>query len=257
MHRALIPQWLELLEAACAEVPTPFLDLIIDQAAGDRPLIPVVKAVHPSLPWRSLFTGLPEEGAEELAPLLVRVDLRQSIQRSWLRGLLNEAAGKPQVLTLGSTWSFDALATYLGRCLEARNGGQLGLLRYYDPRLFLLLIRDVLEPEQRRQVLRPAVFWSWPDHDGVPCRLLGLGEPEESAAAFERIELSDPQIDTLMCASDATRALDDDVPASEKAGRAAEQCFQLAYAAMREASAANLIDDPQRVALLRQRLAQA
>lgn len=216
MHRSLVPQWIDLLEAACAEVPTQYLDLIIDQAAGERPLIPVVKAVHPPLRWRSLFQGLPEESAEELAPLLVRIDLRQPAHRLWLQGLLMEAAGKPQVLALGSYWSFDALADYLGRCLEARNGGQLGLLRYYDPRLFLLLIRDVLEPGERRQLLRPAVFWSWPDHDGVPCRLLGLGEPEESAAAFECIELSDQQVDTLMCASDATRALAEDVPASEK-----------------------------------------
>lgn len=256
MPASFIPQWLDLLAAACAEVPTQYLDLIIDQAAGDRPLIPVVKAVHPPLPWRSLFTGLPEESAEELAPLLVRIDLHHAIQRTWLQGLLKEAAGKPQILALASTWSFDALADYLGRCLEARNGGRLGLLRYYDPRLWLLLIRDVLEPEQRRQLLRPAVFWSWPDHDGVPCRLLGLGEPEENAAAFELIELSDPQVDTLMCASDATRALAK-LDAADKAGRTAEQRFQLAYAAMREASAADLLTDEQREALLHQRLAQA
>jgi hypothetical protein len=256
MRGSLVAQWIDLLEAACAEVPTQYLDLIIDQAAGDRPLIPVVKAVHPPLPWRSLYTGLPEESAEELAPLLVRVDLRHSIQRSWLHGLLNEAAGKPQVLALASTWSFDALASYLGRCLEACNGGRLGLLRYYDPRLWLLLIRDVLEPEQRRQLLRPAVFWSWPDHDGMPQRLLGLGEPEESAAEFELIELSDGQVDTLMCASDATRALAK-LDAAAKVGCTAEQHFQLGYAAMREASAANLLTDEQREALLRQRLAQA
>lgn len=256
MHGSLVTQWIDLLEAACAEVPMQYLDLIVDQAAGERPLIPVVKAVHPPLPWRSLFRGLPEESAEELAPLLVRVDLQHPIQRAWLQGLLNEAAGKPQVLALASTWSFDALANYLGRCLEARNGGQVGLLRYYDPRLLQLLIRDVLAPEQRRQLLRPAVFWSWPDHDSLPQRLLGLGEQEESAAEFELIELSDRQIDTLMCASDATRVIAK-LDAAVRVGRTAQQHFQLGYAAMREASAANLLTDEQREALLRQRLAQA
>lgn len=256
MTRVSTTQWIELLDAACADVPTQYLDLIIDQAAGDRPLVPVVKAVHPPLSWRSLFSGLPEESAEELAPLLVRIDLRQPIQRLWLQGLLNEAEGKPQVLVLGSAWAFDSLADYLGRCLEARNGGQLGLLRYYDPRLFQLLIRDVLEPGQQRQLLRPAVFWSWSDHDGLPRRLLGLAEPEEAAAQFEPIELSDLQVDTLMCASDATRALSQ-LPVEDKAGRSAEECFQLAYAAMREASAAGLIADPQREVLVRRHLAQA
>ncbi|MDH0292893.1 DUF4123 domain-containing protein [Pseudomonas sp. GD04087] len=255
MSSTFITQWIDLLDAACGEVPTAYLDLIIDQAAGERPLIPSVKAVHPPLPWRSLFTGLPEESAEDLAPLLVRIDLHHPTQRNWLQGLLKAVAGKPQVVALASTWPFDTLAAYLGRCLEARNGGQLGLLRYYDPRLFALLIEDVLQPEQQRQLLRPAMFWSWADHDGLPRRLLGHGAPAHSSAQFQRIELSDLQVDTLMCASDATCALAT-LPPEAKAGRSAEQCFQLAYAAMREASAAGLIDDRQRLALLRQRLAQ-
>ncbi|SDJ38839.1 protein of unknown function [Pseudomonas delhiensis] len=249
-------QWLALLEAACADVPTRYLDLIIDQAACDRPLIPAIQALHPPLPWRSLFSGLPEASAEDLAPLLLRVDLQHPLQRHWLHGLLNELAGRPRVLALVSTWPFDTLADYLGRCLEARNGGRLGLLRYYDPRLFPLLIGEVLTPEQQRQLLRPAVFWSWADHDGVPRRLLGHGAPEESARDFSLIELSDEQVDTLLCASDATCALAR-LPAEAKAGRCAEECFQLAYAAMREASAAGLLADEQREKLVRQRLAQA
>ncbi|MCO6060472.1 DUF4123 domain-containing protein [Pseudomonas sp. MOB-449] len=248
--------WLELLEAACAEVPTSCLDLIIDQAAGDLPVIPALQAVHPPLPWRSLFSGLPEAGAEDLAPLLLRVDLHLPLQRQWLHGLLSELASKPQVLALATTWTFDILADYLGRCLEARNGGQLGLLRYYDPRLFPLLISQVLEPEQQRQLLRPAVFWSWADQDGLPRRLLGHGEPVDNAGAFKLIELSDEQVDTLLCASDATRALAK-LQAIDTAGRSAQQRFQLAYAAMREASAAHLLADDEREALVRQRLAQA
>ena len=158
---------------SCATASITCLDIIIDQAGSDAPLLPSVLSVEPSLPWYSLFTGLPEAGAEDLAPLLVRVDLAQPLQRHWLIGLMHELDGRSQLLALASLWPFQALAEHLGRCLEARNGGCLGLLRYYDPRLFPLLFSHVLQPDQQQPWLRPAVFWSWLDRDGVPQRLLG------------------------------------------------------------------------------------
>jgi hypothetical protein len=168
-----------------------------------------VQAVHPPLPWRSLFDGLPEERAADLAPLLLRIDLHQPMHHHWLRGLLGELAGKPQVLVLVSTWPFDALAGYLSRCLEAENGGRVGLLRYYDPRLFRCCSATCWSPSSSANLLRPAVFWSWCDHDGLPRRRLGLGEPVSASDDFLRIALSDAQLDTLLCAADATVALDD------------------------------------------------
>ncbi len=248
--------WIELLEASCAQVSITCLDIIIDQAGSDSPLLPSVLSVEPALPWYSLFTGLPEAGAEELAPLLVRVDLAQPLQRQWLVGLVQALTGRSQLLVLASLWPFQALAEHLGRCLEVRNGGYLGLLRYYDPRLFPLLFSHVLEPEQQQSLLSPAVFWSWLDRDDHPKRLLGRVEMSESTEAFTPAELSDSQLEILSCASDATVAmvsLADALPSQW----GAEQQFQACYAAMLDATQAGLLLTPQREAHALDRLRNA
>ncbi|KPN90926.1 DUF4123 domain-containing protein [Pseudomonas nunensis] len=245
--------WIELLEVSCAQVSVNCLDIIIDQAGMDLPLLPSVLSVEPALSWHSLFTGLPEAGAEELAPLLVRVDLAQPLQRLWLLGLAQALDGRSQLLVLASHWPFEALAEHLGRCLEARNGGYLGLLRYYDPRLFPLLFSHVLDPEQQQRFLHPAVFWSWLDRDGLPQRLLGAPDTPEWPGDFIAIELSDSQLETLSCASDATAAmvsLADALPSEWSA----EQRFQACYAGMLDATQAELLLMPQREAYTRDKL---
>lgn len=239
--------WIELLEASCAQVSITCVDIILDQAGNDSPLLPSVLSVEPALPWYSLFTGLPEAGAEELAPLLVRVDLAQPLQRQWLIGLVQALTGRSQLLVLASLWPFQALAEHLGRCLEVRNGGYLGLLRYYDPRLFPLLFSHVLESEQQQPLLSPAVFWSWLDRDGRPNCLLGRAGMPESTEAFTPVELSDSQLEIFSCASDAAVAmvsLADDLPSQWSA----EQQFQACYAAMLDATQAGLLLTPQREA---------
>lgn len=248
--------WIELLEASCAHVSITCLDIIIDQAGSDSPLLPSVLSVEPALPWYSLFTGLPEAGADELAPLLVRVDLAQPLQRQWLAGLMQAMKGRSQLLVLTTFWPFQALAEHLSRCLEARNGGYLGLLRYYDPRLFPLLFSHVLEPEQQQHLLRPAVFWSWQDRDGLPNRLSGTADTTECPEEFTPIELSDSQLDTLCCASDATVAmasLADALPSEWSA----EERFQACYAAMLDATQAELLLTAEREAYTLDRLRNA
>ncbi len=77
-----------------------------------------------------------------------------------------------------------------------------------DPRLFPLLFSHVLVPEQQQQLLRPAVFWSW---HYATVLLNGFWEapdnPEDWPEDFAPIELSDSQLETLCCASDATLAM--------------------------------------------------
>jgi len=242
-----ISHWLGLLEASCAHLATKHLDIIVDQAGSEVPLLPSVRSIEPPLPWYSLFTGLPEEGADDLAPLLVRIDLSQPLQRQWLIGLMHDLRGRSQLLVLASLWPFQTLAEHLGCCLEARNGGYTGLLRYYDPRLFPLLFSHVLEPDQQQVLLRPAVFWSWLDRDGTPKRLLGTPDLTGGSPAFSAIELSDSQVETLSCASDATAAmvsLSDALPFEW----GAEQRFEHCYGAMIEATQAGLLLTEQREA---------
>lgn len=248
--------WIKLLEACCAQSSITCLDIIIDQSAGDTPMLGSVLSVEPSLPWHSLFSELPEAGVEDVAPLLVRVDLAIPLQRQWLIGLMQALKGRSQLLVLASNWPFPALAEYLGRCLEARNGGYPGLLRYYDPRLFPLLFSHVLEPNQQRLLLRPALFWSWLDRNGLPQRLTGAGDEPVWPEERRPIELSDSQLETLGCASDATSAM-------ESLGEAmplelsAEQQFQTCYAAMLEATQAGLISITEREAHALDRLCTA
>ncbi|KGE64852.1 MULTISPECIES: DUF4123 domain-containing protein [Pseudomonas] len=245
--------WIELLEVSCTEVSVTCLDLIIDQAGSEYPLLPSVLSVEPALPWYSLFTDLPEHAASELAPLLVRVDLAQPQQHQWFIGLVQALKGRSQLLVLASFWPFKELAEYLGRCLEVRHEGYLGLLRYYDPRVFPLLFSHVLEPQQQRWLLCPAAFWSWLDRDGIPHRFQGRADAQALPEDFVPIELSDSQLETLCCASDATTAmvnLADALPL----GASAEQHFQACYVAMLEATQAGLLLEPERQAYTLDRL---
>ncbi|NIF25135.1 DUF4123 domain-containing protein [Pantoea sp. Tr-811] len=239
--------WLNLLLSACEQAQTPYLHVIIDQAGFAFPIRHSVLSVDPPLDCYSLFTGLPEEGAEDLAPLLVRVELAQPLQKQWLLGLLNATNGLPVVLTLASAWPFPILAEHLGRCIEALNGGCLGLLRYYDPRLFPLLFSHVLTPEQQQAWLQPAVFWSWLDRDGMPQHLLGQAHSPVTDDPSTPIELSDSQVDVLCCASDATAAMAS-LAAAFPHDWGAEQRFRGCYSGMLAASSAGLLTTAQREA---------
>lgn len=248
--------WLNLLLRACEQAQTTYLHVIIDQAGCELPMRPSVLSVDPPLDWYSLFTGLPEEGAEDLAPLLVRVDLTQPLQKQWLLGLLQATSGLPVVMTLASSWPFAILAEHLGRCIEALNGGCLGLLRYYDPRLFPLLFSHVLTSEQQQAWLQPALFWSWLDRDCLPQHLLGQAQSPVIDDPFTPLELSDSQVDVLCCASDATAAMAS--LAAELPGEwGAEQRFRGCYSGMLAASTAGLLTTAQREALTLEHLRQA
>lgn len=246
-------QWLDLLQRCCAQAPTRFLHLIIDQAGRDTPLLASVHSVEPPISWHSLYTGLPEEGAEDLAPLLLRIDLEKPLQQLWLAGLMQELHGQDMLLALISVWPFHALAAHLSACLQACQGGAAGLLRYYDPRVFPLLFRHVLAPEQQQRWLQPALIWSWLDRDGKPQHLAGAPATADVSQALRPTELSDAQVEILDCASDAKLALDALGP--ELPGIwSAERRFQACYAAMLEATQEGLIADSQRLAFTRDRL---
>lgn len=250
-----LENWLGLLEGACAKAGLLHLDIILDQAASERPLLASVRSVEPALAWQPLFEGLPEGQTQHLSPLLVRVDLAQPLHRHWLRGVLQASDGKAQLLALVSAWPFSALAIHLSACLEAGNGGRLGLLRYYDPRLFPLLFSHVLRPEQQLPWLRPAELWSWLDRDGVARHLPGLAEPPNSLTDCMPIELGDDQVETLCCAGDAVQALDG-LDSAFEADWGAERRFQFCYHAMLAATQAGLLLESEREAFVLKRLSE-
>lgn len=240
MSGSHIKPWLTMLEASCLDVPTPYLDIIIDQADSDATLLTGVKSVEPPLSWRLLFEGLPEAGVKDVGPLLVRVNLQQPLQRQWLIGLLHELHKASQLLVLASHWEFPELASYLTLCLEASHGRSQGLLRYYDPRVFPLLFNHVLAPEQQLQFARPAVFWSWMDRDGLPHHLASGGDPGGTVANFSPIQLSQDQLASLSCITDAAQAmsaLETVLPAHWSQ----EQRFEACYGALAQATAQGVL----------------
>ena len=253
MNASLPRDWLKVLEQSCDRFGITCLDVIIDQAGSDAPILPSVRSVEPPLPWHSLFSGLPEAAAQDLAPLLVRVDLTQPIHRQWLLGLMHALDGRSQLMMLASRWPFPLLTQHLGHCMEADNGGHLGLFRFYDPRLFALLFTHVLRPDQQQLLLRPAAFWSWQDRDGIAQFRLGGSASPDSPARFDPIALTDLQVNILCCASDATlamRALSVEFPADWSA----ERRFRVCYSAMLKADEAGVLVRDQREAYVLEQL---
>ncbi|SEN68997.1 protein of unknown function [Pseudomonas sp. ok272] len=249
MSAAPITAWLGVLEAMCRPVGITCLDVIVDQAGSATPLLPSLPGVEPALSWHSLFTGRPEEGAGDVAPLLIRVDLTQPLQRQWLSGLLQHLNVRAQVLVLASPWDFQPLAEHLGHCLQASNGGYPGLLRYYDPRLFALLFSHVLQPQEQQRWLQPVAFWSWLDRDGQPRCLAGQAQGPDSAEPCAPLELSDSQLESLGCASDASLALTV-MEAAFPADWGAERRFQISYASMLAATEAGVLLPAERETVL-------
>lgn len=233
--------WLAMLESSCEKLGSHCLDIIIDQSGSARPWLPSVQSVEPPLPWYSLFTGLPEAGALHLAPMLVRVDLRQPLQRHWLTGLMEELADRSQLLLLVSQWRFEALAEHLMRCVEVQQNGVVSLLRYYNPRIFPVLFSHVLDPAQKSNWLHPVLFWSWLDRDGVPQHLAGTAGVPDASNKFERLLLSPPQVAALCCIQDAAelmQALSDMHPETWGAERRFQYCYTVALDAYRKGALA-------------------
>jgi hypothetical protein len=247
-----ITAWFDLLQQECTQVPDTNLCFILDQAASPVPIWPDITRVLSPQTVHALFTGLPEAHLVHLSPLLIQIDLGDSFQRCWFESLLTTVDPRRSLLALHSPWPFSDLCVFFGHCMEARFGGAVGLFRYYDPRIFPLLMRDALEPEQQKRLLRPVISWGWLDRDGMPQRLAGLAEPPEFADKQDPFELSDAQLETLGCASDANLALlafDDVLPDCKS-----EQTFQRCYAAMLEATRIGLLVDSQRQAFALEQL---
>lgn len=253
MNRIDPANWLRLLDAVCAKVHRTQVDFLIDQVGIDVPLLAGIRTMTPRMPWHALFDGLPEAGHTELSPLLVRIDLAQPLQRLWLEDLIEVFGDDARLLALVSTWPFQRLGEHLGQCLEARNGGVSGVLRYYDPRLFPLLFSHVLTPEQQQRLLHPALIWSWLDRDGILRRLAGASTAPARVETPAPFELSDKQIDVLCCAADACAALGRvGVALPEDWG--GEQRFRACYQAMLDVSQAGPMPTAQSDALLLDKL---
>jgi hypothetical protein len=121
-------------------------------------------------------------------------------------------------------------------------GGQAGLLRFYDPRIFPVLINAILTREQRAEFLQVARFWGWLDRDGQPQWLQGSHrKQQEGIQVSPFVEISDEQCARIGCIGDAQRLL--------KGGKfdhlegTKEQRFNLLYSLILQAGQENYFGD--------------
>jgi len=253
MSEVQTERWLRLLDHFCTQLDSPHLDLLIDQAGCQERLLEGLRQFEPAISFQLLFEDMPESGIAHLGPLLVRIELAQPLHRFWLEELVDTFAMDSRLLALVSKWPFERLAGYLQQCLEAANGGAVGVLRFYDPRLFPLLFSHVLDPQQQQQLLHPALCWSWLDRDGQPGYLRGAAASAAGPDLFQPFELDDPQLHRLGCASDASRALTH-IAGQLPAQWSPEQRFQACYRAMLEADEAGLMAGTKRIAFVLERI---
>ncbi|UZE23590.1 DUF4123 domain-containing protein [Pseudomonas sp. B21-056] len=198
-------QWLQHLYAQAKACGLAHVDLLINCALLDYPLLRRLNELVPSPRYRLLLQDSPERAFADQGPVLVRVLLFNTAQRAWLMDFLQACHGHSRVLVLLSRWSFDALGERLGRCTQAEweQGRKSGVLRYYDTRLFRLLC-ELLDPDQRKMLHEGVIEWQWIDRDGKACQMAGFDVRQgEAGRGAPALRLSDEQVTEVGALGDA------------------------------------------------------
>jgi len=234
--------WQDQIARVGATVGVQQVDVLFDQAAWHNNVVGTLEQLRPVVPWFSLFTGTPEENLLEQAPILMRLDLTDWKHRAWLEEMVTYCAADARLLVVISPLSFQTLSHALRSLSQMKWGGQDGLLRYYDPRIFPLLMSSILTPEQQDEYRQLAFYWGWLDRDDQAQWLRGNaagGKDSVEVSAF--LELSDQQCELVGCIGDAQELL---------AGRqfdhlheSREQRFSLLYSLVLKASRENYFGD--------------
>jgi hypothetical protein len=234
--------WQDQVEHVCATAGVHSVDLLFDQAAWHTDLIGALEQIRPAIPWFSLFTGTPEEHMLDQAPLLMRLDLTHWRHKAWLEELLTHGAADARVLVVISPLAFETLSHALRALSQIRWGGKAGLLRYYDPRSFPLLMSSIFTDQQRTEFRQLAFFWGWFDRDEQMQWLKGHALGGKSAVHVSPfLELSDEQFELMGCISDAQELMNSGEFYQALGGR--EQRFSLFYSLALKASRENYFGD--------------
>lgn len=238
-------QWIEEVVVTCRKSGIDYLDVLVDQSGLGFSVIPALNVL--SVEWQSLYQGLPEEFIVDDAPLLVRIILDDVQQVQWLQEISQRVVVQAPLLLLCSPWPFSALAGWLTQCMDIQQEGKSGILRFYDTRVFPLLFNQILSVEQQKPLLRPALFWAWQDMDGNSRGIKGIGLPQTRGEKPQKTDLSDRQLEYLLCICDVMVLLGHCAPpAGVYASRQA--LFSDCYQGMVEATELGIILDDAREA---------
>lgn len=129
-----------------------------------------VRLENSSLSWCSLFNDTVEHGALEVTPILVLIGTegKLSASRRFLEWTYESAGLRSSILMLLSPLGLNALCLRLTERLEVSlTGGMQAMLRFYDPRVFAALTKN-LDTEQRNWFFGVANRWWYIDRLGVP-----------------------------------------------------------------------------------------
>lgn len=172
------------------------LDLLINATGLDYPLIPTLATLTAQPDMARLLGGTPEHALADQGPILLRLRWDESSQQTWLTDFLAQVHRQSRVLALFSQWHFGELVDHLRHYTQVvwDQGKSSGLLRYWEPRLFLAT-SEMLNPAQSQLFHAPSIAWHWIDRDGKASHLPGYPcRSGELPRLLPHLELSNEQV---------------------------------------------------------------
>lgn len=199
---AAIQRWIIQIEQACMGTDSPYVNIIVDQAGYIPSLISDLKRFQPEISWCSLLENEPENVYIDDAPIFLQIQTDIWQQKEWLSALLRQYHEPSRVLLFFSLYDFKQLAQYLQRLIIAEWEGRKGVMRFYDTRMFPLLMNSILTEQQQHYFLDAAQLWSWRDRDGKSVWLPGQFQRAVELNSDALLTLDDKQYDRLGYISD-------------------------------------------------------
>lgn len=161
-----ITLWLGELQRSAAQATLPHLDLLVDATNLAFPLDECIAGLERSIQQSAILQHTPEHGIAHSGPRLLRLDRVDAEHMQLLTDLASTPYSNQHLLALTSPWDFHELSAHLGHCTQAEwnDGRSSGLLRFFDPRLFVA-VSEALNPQQA-WFHAAAITWHWRDRDG-------------------------------------------------------------------------------------------
>lgn len=169
----MITLWLGELQRCAAQARLSHIDLLVDATNLAFPLNERAGELDRPIQQAAILRYTAEHGIADSGPQLLRLDRVDAGHVQLLRDLANAPRGNQHLLALTSPWDFHELSIHLAHCTQAEwnDGKSSGLLRFFDPRLFIA-VSEALNPQQS-WFHAPAITWHWRDRDGEIQQLPG------------------------------------------------------------------------------------
>lgn len=229
-------------------VKTEILDVAKDDLRQDFEDAP--ELIQSGLYWHTYTAEYDTPGGEPIGSVISAYEFDASPQDvALLRNIsrVSAAAHMPFIGAVGPAFFLKETMEEVAaiKDIGILQEGRSGILRFYDTRVFPLLFTHILSEEQQEPLMRPALFWAWQDFDGQAKGIKGSGLPPERDENAPKIELSDRQLEHLMCISDVIVMLSHCAPPAGMFD-SRQSLFSACYQGMVEATRQGLLLDDAR-----------